>query len=346
MNVTYEEMKQQYTALRKTFDYMSSKKGEIITFYRENTHESITYIGCGSSYCLCQSAQMSAKVRLGIPSTAIPAGDLMLNHKDYDKLLDQTMIITLSRSGSTSEVIKAIEAIGSDKKIPLLAITCIDDSPLEKISDFTLKLPWAFDESVCQTRTIVNLYAANLLITAYLSYDSELENAIDLAIDAGDSYMAKYEDLIKPIAERSWTNAVILADGEMQGIAAEGALALTEIAKIPGRSYHLLDVRHGPMVLVDKDTLVIACLNENGYEYQKSLVKDIAARGAKIIIYSSLPVEPIEGVSLHITSNIKMDNAVSGIPFIFIPQVLAIYRAAKDGINPDNPEGLTAWIKL
>jgi fructoselysine-6-P-deglycase FrlB-like protein len=158
--------------------------------------------------------------------------------------------------------------------------------------------------------------------------------------------MEEYEKLVKPIAEDSWTNVVILADGEMKGIAAEGALAMTEIAKIPGSFYHLLDVRHGPMVLVNNDTLVIACLNNNSYEYQKELIKDIAARGAKIITYSSIPIETLEGVCLQVTSNIKMDNAVSGIPFIFIAQALACYRAAKDGINPDNPEGLTAWVKI
>lgn len=346
MNITYNEMKQQYIALRKTFNYLLSKRDEIIGFFEDTPHKSLTYTGCGSSYMLCQSAQMSANVRLGILSTAIAAGELMLHNKDYSMMLDKTMIIAISRSGSTSEVIKAIEAIREDKKTPVLSITCVENSHLEKISDFTLKLNWAYDESVCQTRTIVNFYTANLLIAAFLSGDLALEKAIDEAIDSGDSFMAEYEELIAPISEENWTNVVILADGEMKGIAAEGALAMTEIAQIPGNYYNVLDVRHGPMVLVNKDTLVIACLNENGYGYQKALIKDIIARGAKTITFSSSLVEPIEGVRLHISSHIKMDNAVSGIPFIFIPQVIAVYRALKDGINPDNPEGLTAWVKI
>ena len=37
-------------------------------------------------------------------------------------------------------------------------------------------------------------------------------------------------------------------------IASEGALAFKEIARIPSISYHLLDVRHGPMVLIDDKT--------------------------------------------------------------------------------------------
>jgi len=158
--------------------------------------------------------------------------------------------------------------------------------------------------------------------------------------------MGKYEDGIKAVAQRSWSNVVILADGEMKGIAAEGAIAMTEIAQIPGNFYHLLDVRHGPMVLINKNTLVVACLRGNEFEYQKALIKDIAARGAEIIVYSDMPVEEIEEASLQITSCIKLNNAVSGIPFIFILQALACYRAVKEGVNPDSPDGLAAWIKL
>ena len=346
MSLTYKEMKEQYKALRKTFDYMETRKDEIIRFYREKSPKSLTYIGCGSGFCLCQSGEMTARVRLGIPSAGLAAGDLMLNHKAYRKLLEGTMIVAPSRSGSTSEVIKAIEKVRTDSDIPVLAIVCVENSPLTKVAELTVELPWAFDESVCQTRTVVNLYTANLLIAAYLSGDGETVEMIDKVIEAGDSYMSKYEESIKAVAQGSWSNVVILADGEMQGIAAEGAIAMTEIAQIPGSFYHLLDVRHGPMVLVNKNTLVVACLSGNDFEYQKALIKDIAARGAEIIVYSDMPVEEIKEASLQITSGIKLDNAVSGIPFIFIPQTLAYYRAVKEGVNPDSPNGLAAWIKL
>lgn len=346
MSLTYREMKEQYSALRKTFDYMESRKDEIIEFYRGKSPRSLTYIGCGSGFCLCQSGEVTARVRLGIPSAGLAAGDLMLNHKAYSKLIDGTMIVAPSRSGSTSEVIRAIEYIKAESNTPVLAIACVENSPLTGIADLTLELPWAFDASVCQTRTVVNLYTANLLIAVYLSGDNTAVDMIDKVIEAGEAYMNKYEDRIKAVAQGAWSNVLILADGEMQGIAAEGAIAMTEIAQIPGSFYHLLDVRHGPMVLVNKKTLVVACLSENGFEYQKALIKDIAARGAEIIVYSDMPLVEIKEASLQITSDMKLDNAVSGIPFIFIPQALAYYRAVKEGVNPDSPDGLAAWIKL
>lgn len=38
-------------------------------------------------------------------------------------------------------------------------------------------------------------------------------------IDAGNDYMLQYEEPLKSLAAEEWSNAVILADGDMQGVA-------------------------------------------------------------------------------------------------------------------------------
>ena len=126
MSMTYDELKQQYTALKKTFDYMMSRKQDIIDFYRSKAPESITFIGCGSGYCLCQSGEISTKVRLGVKAATLAAGDLMLNYEKYSKILKGTLLFAPSRSGSTSEVIKAVENAKTLMDLPVLAITCVE----------------------------------------------------------------------------------------------------------------------------------------------------------------------------------------------------------------------------
>lgn len=346
MSLTYNEMMQQYSALWKTFDYVISKKESIIDFFKSKSPESITFIGCGSGYCLCQSAELSAKTRLGISATALPAGDLMLNVDGYSKLLKNTLIFAPSRSGSTSEVVKAIENVNSKMKLPVFAIACVENSDLSKTADFILELPWAYDASVCQTRTVTNLYAANLLVIALLSGDQKLIEDIEKSIELGDAFMHTNEAALKKLAYGNWSDVVILADGEMQGVASEGAMAFTEIAKLHTHYYHLLDVRHGPMVLVGKDTLVVASVKSNEFEHQKKLMEDIVKRGATLVIYSDQPVGKIEGAALQISSETSLDPAVHGIPFIYLPQTLSYFKAESIGINPDNPDGLVAWVKL
>lgn len=347
MSLTYDEINQQYTALQQTYDYMLEKRQEIVAFVKAQSITSITFVGCGSSYCLSESAAFSFRLRAGLPSSALAGGDLMLNPERYDTLLEKTLLIAPSRSGSTSEVVEALRLIQSNKRVAVLALSCVTDSPLSKQADFSLELPWAFDHSVCQTRTVINLYVANLLLAAFLGHDEVVIADIQKAINQGEAFMARVESSIRQTADFAWTNAVVLADGELQGLASEGAIALTEIAKVQAHSYHLLDVRHGPMVTIGPDTLVIAAISGNGTEHQRNLMRDIKGRGATIIAFADQAnAVSTEHVDLAVISDYPLDIAVQGIPFIFIPQIVALTSAERQGINPDQPDGLVAWVKL
>lgn len=347
MSLTYSEIKQQYAALQQTYDYMMSKRSDIVAFVRGLQTKSVTFVGCGSSYCLSESAAFSVRLRAGIPASALAGGDLMLNPQRYRPLMEETLIIAPSRSGSTSEVVEAVKLIREYKQVPVLALSCVAGSPLSQKADFTLELPWAFDNSVCQTRTVSNLYTANLMIAAFLGEDEKLLNDLAVVIRQGEAYMERVESAIRQAADFEWSNAVLLADGELQGIAAEGAIALTEIAKVQAHSFHLLDVRHGPMVTVGADTLVIALLTADGTAHQSKLIQDIKGRGATVIAYADRAgvIDPA-AADLAVESGAELDIAVQGIPFIFIPQIVALVKAERLGINPDSPDGLTAWVKL
>ncbi|NJD03250.1 MAG: SIS domain-containing protein [Ruminiclostridium sp.] len=346
MSLTYKECKAQYESLKKTFDCVAGREKELKAFFKAKQPRSFTFTGSGSGYYLAQSFEMIAKVKMGICSSSIPAGDLMLHYERYSKLLEGTMLIVASRSGSTSEVISSVKRLKASSNIPVLSVVCVENSELSQISDYTVCIPWAFDESVCQTRTVSNLYAAMVQIIGYLSEDKPVIEGLEKVIGSGDEYMAKYEKELERIAGLDWDNAVVLADGEIQGLANEGALAFKEIAQTSSNYYHLLDSRHGPMVMVKKNTLAIACLTSEDYKKQKDLISDIVKKGARIVVYTDTNVEKIGGVDLHVSSGYEMEHVLRGIPFIFIPQMISYYRAVKTGVNPDRPEGLDAWIKL
>ncbi len=343
---TYKELKQQYHALKKTFSHILSISEEIRSLYKKHSPSSLTFVGCGSGYCLCQSGEISAATRLGITANTFAAGDLMLDPARYENMLKGTMIIAPSRSGSTSEVIRAIDAAKKLFGMPVIAISCVAGSELSKRADLVIELPWAFDESVCQTRTVTNLYSAQLMIIGILAGDNSLLCDIEKAIHAGDMFMESVEDAIKEVAALPWSKVVILADGELCGIASEGAIAFTEIAQLNSNYFHLLDVRHGPMVLVNEKTFVIAFLSSNNYEYQKTLIEDIVKRGAAVITFSDISYGAVDGVKLSATFGERLDMAASGIPFINLSQLTACYKAENLGINPDNPDGIVAWVSL
>jgi len=349
MSLTYRETKQQYAALRQTYEYMLSERARIEAFVKNAAPSSLTFVGCGSSYCLCESAAFSARLRAGMPAQAFAGGDMLLNGERYRSALTGTLLVAPSRSGSTTEVVEAVRLLRRAGHVPLLAVSCVEGSPLSAEADLTLELPWAFDASVCQTRTVINLYVVNLLIAAFLGRDQALIASIDAAILDGETYMDRVEAGIRKAAGSEWAQAIVLADGELKGLAAEGAIALTEIAGVQAQSYHLLDVRHGPMVVIGPGSLVIAAVSDSGggMQHRLNLLRDLKRRGATVIAYAGTADPEIEAIVDYAAfSGRSLDPAAQGIPFLFLSQIAALARAERLGIDPDQPDGLVAWVEL
>jgi glucosamine--fructose-6-phosphate aminotransferase (isomerizing) len=346
MSVTYKEIKGQYDALKKTVKYITEKQTDIAAFFQLHPIKSLLFIGSGSSYDLSQSAEMIVKTELGIPASSMPAGDVMVNCKSYRNLFSGSVVIAISRSGNTTEIINTISSIKKEADVPVFSITCVEDSQLSKVADFTLNMPWAFDASVCQTRTITNLYAAVALIVSILSKNKNISDNIVKAAESGDKFLSDYEDILRAVGYEHWEKAVVLADGKIAGIAAEAALAYNEIANIPSNYYHLLDARHGPAVLFDENTLIIAAVSNGNLAYQLSLINDFAAKGCKVIVCKDSSVKDLDNVRLNVTYGAELDDISVGIPFVNVSQLISYYKSEQNGLNPDKPAGLDAWIKL
>jgi fructoselysine-6-P-deglycase FrlB-like protein len=270
----------------------------------------------------------------------------MINHSNYKNILENSLIRAISRSGSTSEILNAIDIAKQNYGASVLSIVCASDTGLAEKSDFVLEMPWAFDESVCQTRTVTNLYTANLMLVTFLCGDSGLLSETGKAIETGAGFVEQWTKKIEAASNGGWDNVVILADGEIHGLSQEGALAFKEICNTHSNYYHVLDVRHGPMMRIDQKTLVILAFSNNDYRYQKDLVKDSIKNGATVIVYSSEAITPIDHVALHVYSGETFDPAVMGIHFIFVCQIASLTHAAVTNIDPDNPENLRPWIDL
>lgn len=346
MGYTYSEITDQYGAMDKTCAYMRSAGEKIRQFRRARPFETILYIGCGSSYSISQSLAWVTNIRTGLRAMAVPAGDLMLHHEHYQKLYPGAVIFAVFRSGATTELIRAIESVKDRADVPVISIVCAQGSALEALSDFTAVLPWAFDRSVCQTRTVSNMLAAAPGCIGVWAEDDAIAASPRDLISGGQAYLERIEPALIGISGEAFDNAVVLGDGEISGVAAEAALAYKEISHIPSVFYHLLDVRHGPVVTMNSGTLVVAGVTRECPEYQRDLIRDIAKIAGTVVVYSDTETAPIEGAKLHVSFGRELDTAVSGLPFLLISQLISYHKAVRRNIDPDRPDGLSAWIEL
>jgi len=105
----------------------------------------------------------------------------------------------------------------------------------------------------------------------------------------------------------------------------------------------VLDVRHGPMVLIGVDALVIAAVGASN-ELEHKLLQDIQEKGALTLAFSDVEAE-LPGV-LCASFGHSLSHVAKGVPLIILCQMIAYYKSKLTGADPDQPTGLDSWIAL
>jgi len=342
MDLTYKEMLDTWSALKKTAAYLEERWCDIEPFLQGQSR--FVFIGCGSSYSIAKSMAAICSMSSGMPAVALAAGDVLLHAERYKKSVDNACVVFVSRSGRTSELILALDALKSQGcRLAVASLICADDTPLGEKSDLVLSTPWAFDESVCQTRCVTNFYFTAAYIAAKLTGNQAEFAELQLVLDAGPAYMAQAETLAKELAPKQWDHAVVLADAELEGLAEEGSLVFKEVCQLPSNYYHLLDVRHGPMVLIGEKTLVLAALG-GANELEYNLLRDLRKKGAEVVAFSDAAAK-VDDIIFSCFGH-PLSHTAKGIPFIVLCQMIAYYKAKVVGADPDKPTGLDPWISL
>lgn len=341
MYLTEKEIQNEFLSIRRCLDYVAEKESEILKLFREK--QRIWAVGSGSSYYLAKSAASMLTVRCGIPSFALTAGELLLHAERYRRVMEDSLVLFITRSGQTSEVLRGWEAISHVQGIRMAVLSANQESVLNRECDFSLCVPWAFDESVCQTRTIGSFYASFSMITAILSGDDRLKRELYLVCGQEENVRGKILSAAEEIAAWKWERGIVLADGETCGVMEEGALAFKEICCTDSNFYHVLDVRHGPMVMIGSDSLVFLLLERAG-EVEKDLVRDLAAKTMNLVTFG--PFESRWSSGLHFQVEELQDPIAYAVQALYFLQNITLQRALRKGINPDQPQGLDPWIKL
>lgn len=345
MYLTEKEIMSQHEALLQTVEYIKKKSEETKLFFEKNTSRKFVLLGCGSSYMLAKSGERFLSVCKDTSASAIAGGDYLIHEEYYKETIKDSIIITLSRSGQTTEIVRSVKSIKEKYGNPVISLSMKEDNDVMLYSDLDYTMDWCYDKSVCQTRTVTNLYTALLMLTGIYSGDDCLLEEISHVVSRNEEYKETYRPVLKEIAKKDWDNAIILADGPVTGIGEEGALAYTEISMLSGKCFNMLDYRHGPMVLNDEKTLTVVLLNEGEDKLQGDMVADLKTHGG-VIVTVSTDKENKYDVDAHICIGDIKDFRVYGIPFIYVMQMSAYEKAILLERNPDAPTGLDAFITL
>jgi fructoselysine-6-P-deglycase FrlB-like protein len=189
--------------------------------------ERVAVIGCGTSWFMAESY---AKLRE--QSGAGETDAFAASHFPLDRRYDR--VVAISRSGTTTEVVRAIEAVRS----PVVAITAVAGSPVDTAANDTILLDFADEESVVQT-----VFATTTLMLLRASLGEPVEPVIAQASavldDPGEL----------PAADSSQFS--FIGQGWAYGIAQEAGLKMREAAQLWTEAYPQMEYRHGPIAIAE-----------------------------------------------------------------------------------------------
>ncbi len=344
---TIKEILTQPDSWRKTLKDIRKEREWLKKYLTKLKNVELVFTGCGTSYYLALSgASLYTKIT-GEKARGVPASDILLFPYSIFAKNSKYLLVPISRSGTTTEIVRVARYAKEKFGIKTLAISCRPDSELVNISDMKLIASDAIEKSVTATKSFTSTLLIIQIIAAIKAGNEDYENQLLSLPENGERIIKKYQGIIKEIAENNSLNKFIyLGQGPFYGLACEPMLEIKKLS-CNSEAYHCLELRHGPESIVDSKTLVTIFLSDSGKDYETVLLKDVKELGAKTLVLCELANQEILNLGDYIIElNSGLSEYARVILHMPITQLLGYYKALAKGINPDNPKNLPQVVIL
>jgi glucosamine--fructose-6-phosphate aminotransferase (isomerizing) len=306
------------------------------------------FVACGSSYYLSRTIAAQWAKLLRVACTAVPASELLFAPDDVLRRTEARQVVLVSRSGKTTEVLRAAEWLKANTTVQTLGVTCSNDSVLEDLCTHVLKLPWADEKSMVMTRSFTSILLLFERLSAKFVGDSGLVSALDALPEKTVAWLAANADKIRALGtKRRFADFVFLGQGAHYWLAQEAALKMIEMSSSYAQSYHTLEFRHGPKSIASKHTLITFFLSDAAAEEESLLVAELKKLGAAIFVIANRATPALRRdadllIELGLDEPENARLALAAIP----AQLLGLAVGLRKGLNPDVPKNLTRAVVL
>lgn len=330
---TYNEIKTQTDAWAQALDVVTASD-----LPKAGDYDQVIFSGCGSTYYLSLAAAALYQQLTGRAACAVPGGELLLNPQTVVRDNISQLLVAISRSGTTTETIKAVEKFKEEKRGEVLVISNYDEA-LSRLADVNIVIPKGQEQSVAQTRSFASMYVAAAAFAAKMAGRGDLAEAMQKLPAIGDSVIGKYEEWAKGIAENlSFDRFYFLGSGIRYGLACEVNLKMKEMTLTHSEPFHFLEFRHGPMSMVNERAVVVGMLSDANRVHEAKVLSEMRMLGATVASVGESEAD--------VCFESNLPEEVRGVLYLPVLQLMAFYRSLAKGLNPDRPNNLTAVVKL
>jgi glutamine---fructose-6-phosphate transaminase (isomerizing) len=335
---TRQEIFSQPEAWAAALKILDETRQSVMDIDPAHHYRELLFTGCGSTYYLALAAASLTQELTGLPSRAFPASELWLSpHSSY--VDGKSLLVAVSRSGETTETLRACEAFLQEKRGDLLTLSCYGDMPLAKMGMLNILLPSGQEQSVAQTRAFSTLYIGTVASACLWAGRADLFEALTRLPEAGTRVLKNHASLAAELGgDASLDRFYWLGSGPRHGLACELSLKMKEMSLSHSEPFHFMEFRHGPKSMVTKSTLTIGLRSSVNGAREGAVLEDVRALGGRILDIAET------GSDVRFESG--LDEAVRNVLYLPIGQLIAFERSISKGLNPDKPNNLDTVVKL
>lgn len=331
--------------VEKFFERLNEKNGRIHAVY---------FMGSGSSYNACVTGAYYFNKLAHVPAIPVIAGQFIDLYGNA--LTDESVIVCVSQSGETKDVINVVNYCKKIEKGTILGMINVLGSTLMLNSDVYLPLACDLEVSVPATKTfmnqIVSLYYLALKLggergTVGTRRYEYLMNELRRLPQILETTIKNTDLQCKIIASglSRYNDCYCLGYGICHGIALEGALKIKEITYGHCEGMYSSEFKHGPLSIIDDGYPVIYVTTPEDTNMIISHMNEVACRKGRVITIAeeSTPLRKNSHDYIVVpTSSTMLAPILNVIPL----QLIAYYWSVAKGINPDQPRNLSKTLTV
>jgi glutamine---fructose-6-phosphate transaminase (isomerizing) len=317
--------------------------------------DKVFILACGTSLHAGMVGKLAIEHWAGIPVDVEVASEFRYR----DPIVDpHTLVIAISQSGETIDTIAAASH-ARDQRAPVIAICNVVGSTLAREADGVLYTHAGPEVAVASTKAFTTQIVASLLLGLYLAqargrmYASETEDILGRLgqIPAALEQVLELDGQIRELAHRYKDVQYTMFIGRHAGlpIAMEGALKLKEISYLHAEAFPAGEMKHGPIALIEKGSLVVA-LAPAGHVFPKmvSNIQEVRARGASVLaIGTDGSTAELKEHADDVLTLPEPPHELAGPVLSVVPlQLFSYHVATARGEDVDQPRNLAKTVTV
>ncbi len=298
--------------------------------------DSVLILACGGSYHLALLAKGWIESLAALPVSVEFASEF--RYRD-SVAKPRSLVVALSRSGDTADLLGAIE-LAERMGMPNTLAIC--NAALARACALAFTPPTAIEGRMTPARTcateLIALFVLTLVLArtrrALAAQDERRHlQALRALPDAIDEVLA-LKPRIRIWAERlaPRDNMVFLGRGMHYPVAVEGALSMKEIACVHAEAFPAGELKHGPLALVSADMpVVVTAPHDRLLEKLNSNLQEVGARNGQLFVFADADCSMPANVNLDLIRLGQHRGLLTPVLHIIPMQLLARHAALARG---------------